>query len=792
MKKSLLYSALIALPLLAGCNSSSNSNKPTDPGTGIPENPIEGVYDREGPVADFLATPYLQHPATDGMTVMFEPEVVSEADSVVYYREQGSSGPYLPIISTSREYDSLSLVQLARIEGLHSDTKYDYFVRTSAGDSKVYNFRTWPTESDIANNSEYTFIAMSDTHASDRDRWGEGLTGLRDIYENGIIRNECLGDVASCNDLISGIMVAGDLVYATNVRKAYRDFFNSSHELAAYIPILPTPGNHEHDGGNIEGYDIYLDWPEQMGWDKARYTYSLDFLNLRMFFFDSFVKTDGGQEYQYDWTKEELEQTVHDADIDYVLGITHAPCKSSMWLSGESWKACEFVDLLHEYSANSGKLSGHMFGHTHAYTRGNDKNVPHVALNVATSVGRIDHFAEFAQHDYDTVALSNDENGYNIFTMTAEGDKQITMTRRNGGSFYRGFQHEFPVYETQVYKVHTGPSQPMINNIGFTDPGVIAIAATEFDGQPETKHYETHWQLSSTSDFSEDVNDIWGNTTRAYNWWYNEEDFLDEDGNRVVNECNPYAGKNEFCDADRLDTFPVDTQKGVDITSYETVSSAVPGSTIYARVRYRDNNLNWSDWSPVQDLDYKGVATDNLVINGDAEAGNEDGWDHYPKTQEQTENALRSLPKGACGIPDANGERVFQLGNLGDENCNGVGYGFGGVASQTVNAIEELAGYTGSEPLYATYSSYMMNWGSANDDPIWMYVEFLDEDQELISKTEDIKANSSKKLTKYMGAELAPTGTHYVRIVMESEHKAGTDTDSQFDDVELILSMPEL
>lgn len=85
----------------------------------------------------------------------------------------------------------------------------------------------------------------------------------------------------------------------------------------------------------------------------------------------------------------------------------------------------------------------------------------------------------------------------------------------------------------------------------------------------------------------------------------------------------------------------------------------------------------------------------------------------------------------------------------------------------------------------------MMNWGSANDDPIWMYVEFLDEDGEVIGRTNDIKANSSKKLTKYMGTALAPTGTHHVRIVMESEHQSGTDTDAQFDDVELILSMPE-
>ncbi len=790
MKKSLLYSAMIALPLLAGCNSSSNDDSSTGPS--------DGVYDREGEIVEFLATPYLQYPTNDGMTVMFEPLLEEEhtAESTVYYRQQGSTGPYTPMQTVSSSYDSLELVQRARLQGLKSDTRYDYFVRTPSGDSKVYNFRTWPSGADLDNNGEYTFVAMSDTHASTRDAWGEGISGLINIYEKGIIRHECLDDIENCNDLVSGILVAGDMVYASSPRQSYRDFFNSSLELAAYVPILTTPGNHEHDGGNIESYDIYLDWPEQMGWDKARYTYSLDFLNLRMFFYDSFNKSQGGSEYQYDWTKQEIENTVYDNSIDYVLGVTHAPCQSSMWISGESEKSCEFVDLLHAYTAESGNLSGHIFGHTHSYTRGNAMDVAHVALNVATAVGRLDHFAEFAQKDYDTVALSNDEDGYNVFTLTATGDKEIAMIRRNGGSFYRGFDHDFPIYDTQVYTVTNGPSQPAINTFEFGAPGVIHLDASEFQGLEDTDHYETHWQLSTSADFDEDISDIWGNTTRAYNWWYNEDEFFDDNGNRIFGWCNPYAAKDEECDDDKIHTRPVDTQAGVDITKHEVVAPTAPGNTIYARVRYRDNNLNWSEWSASADVYFEaGDSTENLIQNPGGETGTTEGWTHWSKAEgnaDGSENALKAIAKGSCGIPTAHDDYIFHLGNIGsvgDPACNGHGYGFGGFAYQEVDATEALEGYDMTQPLYVNYSAYMMNWSSSNDDPIELYVEFFDPENNMLARTGKIKANSPKELTKYSGATAAPIGTQFVRLILESTHVAGTDTDSQFDDVELTLTM---
>lgn len=785
MKKSLIYSALFALPMLAGCNSSSSGD--SDNG--------DGIYDREGEIASFLASPYLQYPATDAMTVMFEPHTKTgnSAESTVFYREHGSTGSYRAVTSHSSEYDALELVQRARIEGLKSDTKYDYFVRTPAGDSKVYNFRTWPDQSDMDKHQEYTFVAMSDTHASERDSWGEGLTGLRDIYQHGIIKHECLDDLSICNDLISGIIVAGDLVYS-NRDTAYRDFFNSSLELAAYVPILPTPGNHEYDG-TIESYDIYLDWPEQIGWDRARHTYTLDFLNLRMFFFNSFVGTQGGYEFQYDWTAEEMRHTAADADIDYVLGVTHAPCKSTMWLSGESDRACSFVDLIHDYSEESGKISGHMFGHTHAYTRGNAQDIPHVSLNVATSVGRIDHFSEFAQYDYDTVALSNDDNGYNILTLTTGDTKQITIERRNGGSFYRGIDNSFPVSDLKVVKIDNAPTQPNIERFEFVAHDEVLVDASAFESGNQTKHYESHWQVSKVADFSEDVIEAWGNATRAYNWWYNQDDFFDENGERIAWPCDPYA---ETCEEGKKHTYAVDTQAGVDITQFKLTPNAMPEDTLYARVRYRDEQLNWSEWSPVSSLLFAGETTENVVVNGDAEAGNTEGWTYFSKVEDGSdadgsEDALVSLHY-SCSLtgnplPAGHGNRLFLLGNRAYNDCHSHGYPFGGIAYQQFDVQELFPAYTGEQPIYADFSAYLMTWTAGPE--IEVYAEYFGEDMQPMGKSERFISDERSKQTlgRYGHAELAPAGVRYIRVVIESYIGGGQDTDGMFDTVSLQIGM---
>ena len=67
-----------------------------------------------------------------------------------------------------------------------------------------------------------------------------------------------------------------------------------------------------------------------------------------------------------------------------------------------------------------------------------------------------------------------------------------------------------------------------------------------------------HWQVSETKDFEKLALDSW----KQYENWYYEED----------------------------------RQKNDDLTDEKT-KRLKPATTYYWRVRYRDQNLNWSDWS---------------------------------------------------------------------------------------------------------------------------------------------------------------------------------------------------
>ena len=49
------------------------------------------------------------------------------------------------------------------------------------------------------------------------------------------------------------------------------------------------------------------------------------------------------------------------------------------------------------------------------------------------------------------------------------------------------------------------------------------------------------------------------------------------------------------------DYIPIDLNKGIDLTEYVVSSSNIDGEA-WARVRYRDKNLQWSSWSPELDL----------------------------------------------------------------------------------------------------------------------------------------------------------------------------------------------
>jgi len=72
---------------------------------------------------------------------------------------------------------------------------------------------------------------------------------------------------------------------------------------------------------------------------------------------------------------------------DIVLSIFHHGCLSTMWNAGESIGSCEPVRELEQFSQNTGKTSGHLFSHTHAYSRSFSRDINHLWLNTVSASG---------------------------------------------------------------------------------------------------------------------------------------------------------------------------------------------------------------------------------------------------------------------------------------------------------------------------------------------------------------------------------------------------------------------
>jgi len=498
-----------------------------------------------GAAPAFLVEPYLQSPAVDGMTVMWE---TGDSDNQLEYWKDGD-----PPVSVSASVVPGRVIYFVALSGLESNTVYNYRVLTSGGTGETYRFKTWPAEGDGVTN--FKLVGISDSQGNWPDR-------LQDICENGMIDKECTdGLVENCPDDIAGILITGDLVSTGSQVDQWRDeFFAPCKTLYHYIPILPAIGNHDDPYVN---YVEYFTLPENGDSLRGEDYYTLDYLNMRLITLNTNIFWPA----QHTWYEDQLDASLWDPQIDYVLTQFHHACKSEIWPSGQNFQACNFVDKLEAFSADCGKPSAHLYGHTHAYSRGQSRDVKHLWVNVATSAGDIDYWEEGGEPaiDHDEIQMTFHEYGFEIWHFTTGAFPMMRMVRRTGGEdgIYYGYTDESILDEFSLEAANLPPAAPAaVSPVDVeVDPGAVVLQASAFSDPDGDGHLSSHWQVTATAgDYSAPVVDAWGNDTRFENIFYDE-----------------------------------DTQAGVDITAY--TASLAPDATYYWRVRYRDEHLEWSDWS---------------------------------------------------------------------------------------------------------------------------------------------------------------------------------------------------
>lgn len=501
---------------------------------------------QKGP--EILVQPFLQDAEPNSITIKWETS--SGEESIVEWGTTEKLGKK----SEGIVYDinfSDSRIHEVELTGLKRFTEYYYRVKTGKITSDVYQFKTPPFAGD---QESFNMVAMSDMQYDDQHP-----NKFSEVVNEGVLqylRKEYGGKLP---DNLAMVLIPGDLVENGAKYHQWKEhFFDPAQKLFAEVPVYPVLGNHER---NSVFYFKYFSLPENGTPAYAEHWWYKDYGNTRVIGLNS---NEGYRDLreQYQWLEKVLEETAKNEDIDFVFAQLHHPHKSELWIPGEEESTGKVVKMLEEFSTKTEKQSIHFFGHTHAYSRGQSRDHKHLWINVASAGGAIDNWGEFEGRDYDEFTISQDEYGFVMVEVDGNrNDPKFTIKRISRGNTETSRDNELRDSIT-VWRLEKKPDAPKtITPIDEekTTPEFTMLKAGEFSSPLNGAfHAASHWQVSESQDFEKLALDSW---KQYENWYYKE--------NR---------------------------QKGDDLTDEKT-KRLKPNTTYYWRVRYRDQNLNWSDWS---------------------------------------------------------------------------------------------------------------------------------------------------------------------------------------------------
>ncbi len=654
--------------------------------------------------------PYLQHVTPSEAWILWEAEE-GGASAVRWGADEalGSEADGVVVEGEVRE---------AQLTGLQPDTRYHYAV--GADGAEVAAFRTPPADREAA----FRFAAVSDMQrdGGNPEVWGEIVTDGIQAIVTGEYGPELDQELAF-------VLVAGDLVDNGWQQDQWRDeFLAPARELMARVPFYPVLGNHE---ANTEHYFQYFHLPANGGEGLEEHFWFLDRANTRVIGLDSNFPF--ASEVQLEWLQGVLDEACVDDDLDFVVSQLHHPFRSEIWPPGELDFTGQVIAQLDAFSTTCGKPAVHLFGHTHAYSRGQSRDHVHLWVNVASAGGNLDYWDEYDQIDYAEFTVSQDEYGFVIFEVRAGEDPSLQMRRYSRGDESEPLDNEVRD-QVQIRRYNLAPATPEGRSPASgaqISPDCIQLVSSPWCDPDGDEHGASQWQLAaSCEDFGAPVLDRW---IQHENW---------------------YGG--------------VDLQAG-DHLGDEGIDTLDPETPYCWRVRQRDRGLVWSEWSdPVPFTTGASSLSDNLLTNPGAEAGT-DGW-------EAVTGPLESLAEGECdGVSPHTGERYFAVGGLCIEAVDAA------ETRQRVDLSAHAAAIDGGS-LKARFGGVLSDY--AGDDEPEVQLAFLDDAGAEIGRSERLGA-ALAGWTRHLGHVGIPAGTRSVDFHLFGTRHSGQDNDSYFDDLEL-------
>lgn len=508
-----------------------------------------GGFGHDAGSALMTRIPYLQAQGTNTMTVCWH-DVAETGTKVKYGIDSTSLSLAMP--GTSEMISDPYRWHTVKLTGLQANTRYFYSVVTAGGESGIYSFKTLP---DQTYSGKLRFVLLSDTHASDTTMAGEVLRAARakitELYGPDIENH------------VNGIFHSGDIVVSGDSPGQYtKMYFKPLSALSSNIPTMVVAGNHELESPYFYQYlklDNQSAFPQNPALNEKIWQLQVGnslFIGLNTNIIDQYG------EVQANWLDSRLNEAEKDASIDFVFVFFHHPPFSELWIvGGTDYVRDRLLPVMEKYT----KVQEIHYGHTHGFERGTiTSDTPGGDFRMICGGGGggpLDPWVEGENQDLNDIHICISNYFFQILEIDIANHSFQTSVYSLGTPSKP--QNSELTDRWHKSKNQSGPATPVVENVERTNE-YVQITSSEFSGVDSLMSVQ--FQVIDSSQSLHLVIDSITHWENIYG--------VDANSN------------------------PVNLNRNVNLYQSRVNRSLLSDNKDYFfRVRYRDQNLKWSNWS---------------------------------------------------------------------------------------------------------------------------------------------------------------------------------------------------
>jgi hypothetical protein len=506
-----------------------------------------GGYEHEIIIPDEeIPIPYLQTATPTSIYVCWHSHASTE--SVVEFGTTEALGSEMN--GEVHKFNPATFWHWTKLTDLTPETSYYYKVRTDTVESQIYSFKTPPLNDKATGHIRFAVLGDNRTEP-DKFKW------VVDSMNEKV--QELYG--ADIRESLNLVFDVGDIVTTGGVLSQYRrEYFEPLQSVSPYVPTMVSIGNHE---GEAQNYYDYMKYEDLDGAEGERY---FSFRIGRVLFISINSNPQLRNDTQIEWLDEVLQNAQDDETVEWVFAFCHHPGRSEIWPDGNTaYVQDRVIPLLNQYN----KVDMLTYGHSHNYERGavQEGNVRLMLNGGAGSA--LDRWRMYSnQEDYPEIHNAYDYYCYSIIDIDIEA-KSLTSTSYSLGHLDKPMDNVAFDFFIRDKAQQSPPTRPdvvaPVHNASQKPP--FFLQASHFDG--------AHGIMSSQFQVIKDDGDF---------------------GAPLINSIRDF--ENIYWDTGAPDYFPINRNEGIDLTKFMITGANIESEKTYRwRVRYRDLNLQWSEWS---------------------------------------------------------------------------------------------------------------------------------------------------------------------------------------------------